>query len=74
MLLAPAAASAWQVSDPIHHDCHERISAEALRRAGYVASPPPLSGADADLRDGLQFDAGPYDANVYALSFIIGPR
>ena len=74
MLLAPAAASAWQVSDPIHHDCHERISAEALRRAGYVASPPPLSGADADLRDGLQFDAGPYDANIYALSFIIGTR
>ena len=36
--------------------------------------PPPLSGADSDLRDGLQFDAGRYEANIYALSLIIGTR
>ena len=73
-LLAPSAAWAWQVADPIHHDCHERISAAALDQVRYVQAPPPLSAADASLRDGLQFDAGPYPANIYALSFIIGTR
>ena len=74
VLLAPSAARAWQVSDPIHHDCHERISAEALRQVGYVQAPPVLSGDDASLRDGLQFDAAPYPADIYALSLIIGTR
>jgi hypothetical protein len=73
-LLLPSAASAWQVADPIHHDCHERISAAALEQVGYVQTPPPLSGDDAALRDGLQFDAGPYPADIYALSLIIGTR
>ena len=74
VLLAPSAAWAWQVADPIHHDCHERISAAALRQVGYVRTPPALSAADASLRAGLQFDAGAYDANIYALSLIIGTR
>jgi len=73
-LLWSSAASAWWVADPIHKNCHERISAAALAEVGYVQPPPPLSGADADLRDGLQFDARGYDANIYALSFIIGTR
>ena len=73
-LLSPSAASAWQVSDPIHHNCHERISAAALDRVKYVQPPPVLSGDDAALRDGLQFDARGYDANIYAMSFIIGTR
>jgi hypothetical protein len=73
-LLSASAASAWQVSDPIHHSCHERISAAALAQVGYVQTPPPLTGPDADLRNGLQFDAAPYDANIYALSLIIGTR
>ena len=73
-LLSASAASAWQVADPIHHSCHERISAAALDQVGYVQPPPPLSGADASLRNGLQFDAGPYAANIYALSLIIGTR
>jgi hypothetical protein len=73
-LLSPSAASAWQVADPIHHDCHERISAAALAQVGYVQQPPPLSGDDAALRDGVQFDAGPYPADIYALSLIIGAR
>ncbi len=73
-LLPSATASAWQVADPIHHDCHERISAAALADVGYLQAPPPLTGADSDLRDGLQFDAGRYDANIYALSLIIGTR
>jgi hypothetical protein len=70
-----ATARAWQVEDPIHHNCHERISAAALTRVGYVRQPaPPLSPDDAALSDGLQFDASQYDANIYALSFIIGTR
>jgi hypothetical protein len=73
-LLWSSAASAWWVADPIHKNCHERISAAALNQVGYVGTPPPLSGDDAALRDGLQFDAGPYPANIYALSFIIGTR
>jgi hypothetical protein len=73
-LLTAPAARAWQVADPIHHNCHERISAAALDTVKYVQEPPPLSSDDAALRDGLQFDASPYDANIYALSFIIGTR
>ena len=75
-LLAPSAASAWQVADPIHHDCHERISAAALDPGPITCkTPPPAdSGDDAALRDGLQFDAAPYPANIYALSLIIGTR
>jgi hypothetical protein len=74
LLSAPSTASAWWVSDPIHTNCHERISADALAGVGYVQAPPPLTAADADLRDGLQFDARPYEANIYALSLIIGTR
>ena len=73
-LLWSSTASAWWVEDPIHKNCHERISAAALAQVGYVRQPPPLTGADATLRDGVQFDAGQYDANIYALSFIIGTR
>ena len=39
-----------------------------------MQTPPPLSADDASLRAGLQFDASLYDANIYALSFIIGTR
>jgi hypothetical protein len=74
ILLISAPASAWWVADPLHKSCHERISAAALANVGYVQAPPPLSQSDADLRAGLQFDAGPYDANIYALSFVIGTR
>jgi len=73
-LLSSSSASAWWVADPIHKNCHERISAAALAEVGYVQPPPALSDADAALRNGLQFDASIYDANIYALSFIIGTR
>jgi hypothetical protein len=67
-------ASAWWVADPLHKSCHERISTRALQDSGYVRAPPTLTKADSDLRSGLQFDAAAYDANIYALSFIIGTR
>jgi len=72
--LCAAKASAWQIEDPIHEPCHERISQAALTRAGYVQDPAPLKGDDARLRDNLEFDASPYDANLYALSLVLGVR
>jgi len=73
-LLPSSTASAWEVKDPVHRNCHERISAAALSGVGYVQTPPALSSSDSDLRNGLQFDASGYPANIYALSFIIGTR
>src|SRR6188768_2902356 len=73
-VLCAAQASAWQIEDPIHEPCHERISQAALTRTGYVSEPPPLTGNDARLRDNLEFDASRYDANIYALSLVLGVR
>lgn len=67
-------ARAWQIEDPIHHNCHERISSAALERVGYVATPPPLNENDASLRDNVEFTATRYPANVYALSLVVGVR
>jgi hypothetical protein len=73
-LLCAAPANAWQIEDPIHQPCHERLSQAALTRTGYVKTPEPLAGDDARLRDNLEFDASRYDANIYALSLVIGVR
>ncbi len=67
-------ALAWQIDDPIHNACHERISHEALLQAGYVEPPRAPTGVDAQLHGGLQFDASAYDNNVYALSLVLGVR
>lgn len=72
--LCVAKASAWQIEDPIHDPCHERISQAALTRAGYVQTPAPLTSDDARLKDNLEFDASRYDANIYALSLVLGVR
>jgi hypothetical protein len=72
--LAVHPAAAWEIHDPIHHDCHERISQAALRIAGYIAPPPPLSGDDARLPGNVEFPTDSYDPNIYALSLIIGAR
>ncbi len=69
-----APAHAWWVDDPLHRSCHERITHAALLQAGYVAPPPALSKDDGRLRASLQFDASPYDANIYALSLVMGVR
>ena len=73
-VLLPTQAMAWQIEDPVHKNCHERISQAALNQAGYVADPPPLAGNDRSLRDNTEFTASRYDANIYALSMIIGVR
>ncbi|HXK16863.1 MAG TPA: hypothetical protein VNG33_03580 [Polyangiaceae bacterium] len=73
-VLLPARALAWQIEDPIHKNCHERISQAALNQIGYVSEPPLLEGNDRSLRDNTEFKASRYDANIYALSLIIGVR
>ncbi len=73
-VLCAARADAWQIEDVIHQPCHERISQAALDRVGYVQDPPSLSGDDARLRDNVDFNASRYDANLYALSLVIGVR
>jgi hypothetical protein len=72
--LCAAPAGAWQIEDPIHQPCHERLSQAALTRTGYATPPTPLAGDDARLRDNVEFDASRYDANLYALSLVIGVR
>jgi hypothetical protein len=73
-VLCAAPAGAWQIEDPIHQPCHERLSQAALTRTGYAKTPTRLSGDDARLRDNVEFDASRYDANLYALSLVIGVR
>src|ERR1700748_542135 len=73
-LLSPVSALAWQIEDPIHDTCHERLTFAALESTGYVSPPPTLSGNDRSLRNNVDFDAAKYDANIYALSLIIGVR
>jgi hypothetical protein len=74
LLGTAGSAFAWTVEDPIHVDCHERLSAEVLKQVGYVRPPPALSKEDELLRKSLQFDATKYEANIYALSLILGAR
>jgi hypothetical protein len=64
----PVSARAWQIEDPIHQPCHERLSQAALTRVGYVSGPGPLTGNDARLRDNLEFDASPYLGLIWEFS------
>jgi uncharacterized protein (TIGR03382 family) len=68
------AAHAWEIHDPLHKNCHERITQAAVRRAGYVKAPVPLDGEDARLARNLEFPADPYDPNFYAISLVLGVR
>ncbi|HSP77663.1 MAG TPA: hypothetical protein VLQ93_03995 [Myxococcaceae bacterium] len=73
-LLLPGLSRAWQIDDPLHTSCHERLSHEALKQVGYVSPPPAPSGEDARLPGSFQFDASAYDANLYAWSLLKGTR
>ncbi len=74
LLTVPRTVHAWQIDDPIHNNCHERISFQALKNAGYVAPPRDPTGTDAQLALSTEFDPGQYDKNLYALSLILGVR
>jgi hypothetical protein len=74
LLGLPATAHAWQIDDPIHHNCHERITFQALQAAGYVQPPRDPTGTDAQLSKSTEFDPKAYDQNLYALSLILGAR
>lgn len=73
-LVVSPVADAWQIRDPIHHDCHERISHAALRAVGYPSPPPALSGDDARLPEVLEIPSSGYDQNIYSLSLVLGVR
>ncbi len=66
---------AFQVSSPIHADCHERMSFHALEqmesKPGFPAQVEP---DDEFLADKLQFDPLPYGIDRLTLSLIIGAR
>jgi len=54
--LRPLPALAWQVEDPIHENCHERISQAALNQTRYIKGRPALAGNDRSLTSlGPQF-------------------
>ena len=73
-LSLPAPVSAWQIHDPLHNDCHERMTQSALTQTGYVTTPPEPTGEDKRLPESLQFDIAAYDANPYAWALILGVR
>src|SRR5690242_16936272 len=67
-------AHAWEIHDPIHTNCHERITQAAARATGYVKAPVPLAGEDARVAKNVEFPTDPYDDNFYALSLVLGAR
>ncbi|MBI5477893.1 MAG: hypothetical protein HY906_03495 [Deltaproteobacteria bacterium] len=68
-------AAAWEVEDPLHQNCHERMAAAALAQAGYRGGPaPPVTHDEEVFIDNQQFDASHYDRNMYALALILGVR
>jgi hypothetical protein len=68
-------AAAWEIEDPLHSNCHERLATAALAEVGYRgALPAGLTHDEAVFIDNQQFDASKYDRNMYALALVIGVR
>jgi uncharacterized protein (TIGR03382 family) len=74
VLLCSVPALAWQIEDPLHSNCHETMTQEALDRAGYVESPPQPSDEDRRLLNSTEFDLAQYDQNPWAWALILGVR
>jgi MYXO-CTERM domain-containing protein len=74
LALASPRAEAWQIADPIHSDCHERITKRALDAVGHAAPPPAMSEDDRRLRQDAQFDTADYDDDILTLALVIGAR
>jgi hypothetical protein len=76
LLAAARPAGAFEIEDPLHANCHERLTAAALRKLGYRGGVTPAapSGEDATFFDHQQFDASQYDRTLEALALIIGVR
>lgn len=74
LLLASSAALAFQIEDPLHSSCHERISAAALDAAGYVGTPPDATEEERGLLASADFDLEQYGENPWVWSLIVGVR
>jgi hypothetical protein len=74
-VLAAPPAGAWEIEDPLHKGCHERLVSAALAEVGYRGGVPPgVTHDEAVFIDNQQFDASPYDRNMYALALVLGVR
>ena len=68
-------AAAWEIEDPLHKNCHERLATAALAQVGYRgALPAALTDDEASFIDNQQFDASRYDRNMYSLALVLGVR
>lgn len=75
VLAVPAPdAAAWDIEGAVTYGCHERITMDALREAGYVALPPELSQDDRMLFESVGFECGYLDRNRWALALALGSR
>jgi hypothetical protein len=74
--LAGGSALAWTIESGVSTGCHERLTRDALARAGYAGTdaPPAIAGDDATLAESLPFEVGDADRNIYALSLLLGSR
>jgi hypothetical protein len=76
-LAVAAPAAAWEIEDPLHSNCHERLSVAALRAGGGYrggTTPAAPTGDDATFFDNQQYDARQYDRNMAMLALITGVR
>jgi uncharacterized protein (TIGR03382 family) len=76
VLAISTSASAWQIEDPLHHNCHERLTADALAQVGYLPYAPPstqLVHEDVQFLDDGDF-AWTYDRNMQMAALITGVR
>lgn len=73
-LLGSAPAAAWLIEDPLHVNCHERLSQAALTAAGYTGTPPEPTEEDRLLVNSVDFSLEQYDDNPWAWALILGAR
>src|SRR5262245_24801533 len=73
-VLVSGRASAWQIEDPIHKNCHERITRDAISAVRYVAPPPAPTTGDRRLSRTAEFGLDAYDGNPFMWGAIIGVR
>jgi hypothetical protein len=76
VLVGAGEARAFQIADPIHHNCHEQLASAALAEVGYLPWAPPAAAlADQDRRFLDDADARfTYDRNMHMAALITGIR
>lgn len=74
ILFGSAPAAAWLIEDPLHVNCHERLSQAALTAAGYTGTPPEPTEDERLLLNSVDFSLEQYDDNPWAWALILGAR